>query len=167
MEAHAYPMQQAGPDPLADEEIRLLREIATTLRVNPPSLAITDESAPPILNTDYPVKGSSRHVVPRKPVGGLVEVPNISEFVSALIANSNRLGGTIVNRGPADVLLVLAPFQEASTVAQGPIFLTGDGGSWDFRLGPLLWCGSVSAIALLTKSGEEEFEASELAVVEV
>lgn len=165
---------QLPPDPTpgavdldAETEIRLLEEIRDGVRSEGPSMALTDDAVPPVLNADFPVQGSSRWVVPRKAVGGRIAVPSLSVPNVILAANSNRAAGTIVNMGKADVLLILARVEELVGPGLGMLFLTAHGGSWDMRLGPPLWCGSVSAIALKTIAGEVEFTSTELAVVEV
>jgi hypothetical protein len=149
------------------EELDLLRAIRDGVSANTPTLALTDESVPPLLNADFPAPGMSRLVVPRKASGGVIPVPSIAAANLILAANSNRAALTIVNMGQADCLLPLAPEADAGSAIAGAIFLVAHGGSWDGRLGPPLWCGSISAIALATESGEEVLEETELAVVEV
>jgi hypothetical protein len=151
----------------AETEIRLLEEIRDGVRSEGPSMALTDDAVPPVLNSDFPVQGSSRWVVPRKAVGGRIVVPSIVVPNVVMVANSNRAAGTIVNMGNADCLLILARVEEKAGPGLGMIFLSAKGGSWDMRLGPPLWCGSVSALALKTISGEVEFKETELTIVEV
>jgi hypothetical protein len=81
-------------------------------------------------------------------------------LVKVLESNNRRLGGTIVNKGANNIRLILAPpLTAGSQQGLGEIWLRALGGSWDFLLGSLLWCGSVCAIA--------ESAESTLTVVEV
>lgn len=162
-----YEAESQVPDPLELREVELLEQIRDGVAVSPPSLALTDESVPPVVNANFPVPGQTRQVVPRKATGGLVSVPSLTVPTLVLAANSERSAGSIVNCGSADVFLILAPAEAASGPAIGLLYLVAKGGSWDMRLGPPLWCGSVSALARETSAGEETFSASQLAVTEV
>jgi hypothetical protein len=154
-----------APDLVEEVELGLLREIRDG--VAQPSLALTDVGVPPSSHNNFPAPGSSRIVVPRQPTGGRVPVTSLLAPKLVLAANSMRLAGTITNMGKADALLILAPAEEASGQGISLIYLIARGGSWDLRLGPPLWCGSVSALALKTSFNAEVFEETELAVAEV
>lgn len=126
----------------------LLKNIADNSGPGVQTLAITERELGGGVEVDFPVEGGTRWLIPRLATGGSFEVPE--GFVQLLEHNNRRLGGTIVNRGTHDVILILASAQTASGQAAGlgEVFLKQGGGSWDFRLGSLLWCGSVCARAL-------------------
>lgn len=137
---------------------QLLLDIANASGPGVQTLAITEREVGGGIEVDFPVEGGTRWIIPRLATGGKFVVP--TELVSLLHANNRRLGGTIVNAGEHDVWLFCASSKTAATQQGiGPIFLKGGGGSWDFRLGSLLWCGSLCAVA---EGGE-----SVVAVVEV
>jgi hypothetical protein len=127
------------------EQLQLLVEGQDT---NVLQLAITDINADPGLQKDFPTPGSQRWLIHRIATGGNVElkseaIEDVADF------NPNRLGGTIVNWGETVVVLFLALASTAKSqggIAQ--VVLEPKGGSWDFRLGNLFWCGSVSAKSL-------------------
>lgn len=129
------------------EVLDLLEQIAAQDSAGVQSISVTEIEVKGGVETDFPVPGGRRWLIPRLATGGSFEVP--AELVTILEANNRRMGGTIVNRGGVDILLTLAnPDTAASQSGLGQIFLKKEGGSWDFRLGPLLWCGSVCAKAL-------------------
>lgn len=127
-----------------DEVMDLILEALDT-RVE--QLCVTDVSSDPGLQKDFPVRGAQRWVIHRLAVGGVREL--VAATPTDVVApNVNRLGGTIVNQGATTVVLTLA--SAAADVAQeglAEIVLTPNG-SWDFRLGNILWCGTISAESL-------------------
>src|SRR5512146_2982482 len=139
-------MALLGPDPEAlaqgfeavqrhlsqqDTVISLLEQLATQEGPGLQTLAVTDTEVPGGIEIDFPIPGSRRWLVPRLATGGEFAIPKT--LVSVLAANNRRLGGTIVNRGSADVKLILAtPAAAASQGGLASIFLTAHGGSWDF-----------------------------------
>jgi hypothetical protein len=128
--------------------ISLLQQMATQSGEGLQTLAVSDNEVPAGIEVDFPVEGARRWIVPRLATGGAFAVP--TSLVSLLEANNRRLGGTVVNKGENNVRLILASPQTAgSQQGLGEIWLRANGGSWDFRLGPLLWCGSLCAIAEL------------------
>lgn len=76
---------------------------------------------------------------------GNVEVEESSTKV--LEANENRLGTQFVNASTASIYLGLG---KAAETKKG-IFLAANG-SWDGRIGPMVWTGTVFAIASAAKS---------------
>lgn len=142
----------AGLAGRADSALDRLNEvmdlILEALDTRTEQLCVTDISTDPGLQKDFPVKGAQRWVVHRLAVGGLRELVAATP-TDILPANVNRLGGTIVNQGATTVILTLATAAtDAAQEGLAEIVLEPAGGSWDFRLGNLLWCGSVSAEAL-------------------
>jgi hypothetical protein len=138
--------------------LSLLQQIASQDGAGIQTLAIAEDEVPAGIEVDFPVEGSRRWIIPRLATGGSFAVP--TTLVSLLASNNRRLGGTIVNKGEHNIRLFLSSPQTAGT--QGgiaEIWLRANGGSWDFRLGSLLWCGSVCAMA--------EGEASVATVAEV
>lgn len=134
---------------LLETQRHLLEQIANGSGPGVQTLAIAEQEVPAGIEVDFPVEGSSRWILPRLATGGSFEIPT-AEIVKILRHNNRRLGGTIVNRGENDLTLFLAgPNMAKSVQGIGQIFLKSGGGSWDFRLGSLLWCGSVSGIALV------------------
>jgi hypothetical protein len=149
-----------------DTIISLLEQAAAEDGPGLQTLAVTEDEVPGGIEVDFPVLGARRWLIPRLATGGSFAVP--SSLVTLLPSNNRRLGGTIVNRGEADCKLFLAsPARAASQAGLGEIFLTAHGGSWDFRVGSLLWCGSICAIAVPTLVGEVLKEATIASVVEV
>lgn len=123
----------------------LLKNIADNSGPGVQTLAVTEREVGGGIEVDFPVEGGTRWLIPRLATGGSFTVPQ-NEYVRVLEANNRRLGGTIVNRGSSPVILILAnPNTAASQAGLGELYLSALGGSWDFRLGSLLWCGSVCA----------------------
>lgn len=151
------PPPAPSQDPTVLQELAYLKSIADSLRGSSISLAITGEAVQPQLTEDYPFAGAKRWLIPRRPIGGKLIVPTTG-YVEARAANRTRTGGTIVNNGAGAVWLALTNAREASMANVGMVWLSAGGGSWDFRLGPVLWSGAISAIAVVE---------SELAIVEI
>jgi hypothetical protein len=108
-------------------------------------LCIVDGNVEPGLQKDFPVKGAQRWIINRTPDGR--NLPLVSgEKTLILPANVNRLGGTIVNSGERPITLYLAAIA-ALGAGTATIILEANGGSWDFRLGNLFWCGNVVGVA--------------------
>lgn len=130
-----------------DTVIGLLERLATQEGPGLQTLAVTETEVGGGIEADFPVPGSRRWIIPRVATGGRFKIPN--SLVTLLEANNRRLGGTVVNVGEIDVELILAnPTTATAQAGLGSIFLRAGGGSWDFRLGSLMWCGSVCAKAL-------------------
>jgi hypothetical protein len=140
----------AGLAQRADSALERLNEvmdlILEALDTRVEELCITDQANEPGLQKDFPTPGSQRWIINRLATGGNFAIGEADSDV--LQANSNRIGGTIVNKGSKPVLLTLAPAAAAkSQDGLAEIWLAQEGGSWDFRLGNMLWCGSISAKA--------------------
>lgn len=145
---------------LANQETtnQLLLDIINSSGPGVQTLALTEREAGGGIEIDFPVEGGTRWIIPRLATGGKFTIPET--LVKVLDANNRRLGGTLVNAGEHDMWVTCAGAHTAASQAGlGTIFLKSGGGSWDFRLGSILWCGSVCAF---TEGGE-----STLAVVEV
>lgn len=133
-------------DPTIAAELALLREIRDGVRGSATNIAITEEAINPILTQDFPVPGGQRWLIPRQPTGGIVA---LAEGVptDVLVANRSRIGGSLVNEGKVDVrlFLVSAEVAAAGSAGHGTLWLGKNGGTWDFRLGTLVWGGSICA----------------------
>lgn len=132
---------------------QLLLDIANASGPGVQTLAITEHELGGGIEVDFPVEGGTRWIIPRLATGGTFGVPTAP--VLLLPANNRRLGGTIVNKGAHNINLFLAgPNTVAASGGAGiaPVWLKSEGGSWDFRLGSLLWCGSVCATAETAES---------------
>lgn len=141
------------------ETLEVLRRMASTESASPVEIAVTDEASQPQLLQDFPVPGAKRWLIPRTATGGDLVLPE-GLFTDVLPPSRSRIGGTIVNGGAKDVRLYLAPAQLAQvTNAVASVDLSKNGGSWDFRLGNLLWGGSISA---KPKEGESELSIAEV-----
>lgn len=120
-------------------------------------IAVTDDSAVPSIQKDFPVKGAQRWILNRTPDGRNLPLP---EAVKTLVlpSNVNRLGGQLVNMGAKNLILFLAKPSQLNA-GTATIILNANGGAWDFRLGNLFWSGSVTA--------EPIGGASEISIAEV
>ncbi len=127
------------------QQTELLRAILAKERTDIIEVAVGDTSHQEMVLDNFPVAGAKRVLAQRTSTGAdAIAVPTTGILV--LEANSARLGGQIVNSGTNAVILYLARTGLA-TPGAGAIWLAAGGGAWDFRLGNLLWCGSVSAVA--------------------
>lgn len=120
-------------------------------------LCIVDGNVEPGLQKDFPVKGAQRWIINRTPDGRDLA---LEAAIKTLIlpANVNRLGGTIVNKGEKPVTLFLAGLPSIGP-GTATLSLSAFGGSWDFRLGHLFWCGNVVAAAI---GGNSELSITEV-----
>jgi hypothetical protein len=126
--------------------IELLQQAAVESGDGLQTLAITEDEVRGGIEEDFPVEGARRWMIPRLATGGSFTVP--LTLVKLLDSNNRRLGGTIVNKGANNISLILAPpLTAGSQLGLGEVWLRALGGSWDFRVGSLLWCGSVCARA--------------------
>jgi hypothetical protein len=96
---------------------------------------------------NWPVPGARRFIIRRTGEGGTFTVTTTG--AALLDANETRVGGSIVNSGTNPVTITLTANligTSGAPLAGSPqIFLAASGGSWDFRLGNVLWCGHVFA----------------------
>lgn len=142
-------MLKRAPMQMAEEALNQLGLLVEAADTSTMQLAVTNVGDDPALQKDFPTPGSQRWIVHRLATGGTLLLP-AGVPTDALGPNVNRLGGTIVNWGTTVVVLTLA--NAATDVAQeglAEIVLNPEGGSWDFRLGNLMWCGAVSAESLV------------------
>lgn len=118
-----------------------LELILNQLAASPDTLALTDGSPGQAQTKDFPFPGAKRAIVKRQPVAPQA-IPAGSGLLFA--ENVNRLGGIVVNKAAATGLtLVLA---DGNDSAPGTLWLAGNGGTWDFRLSGMVWCGNVFAV---------------------
>lgn len=128
----------------------LLEALLAEARAELLEVAVADVQARELVLDQFPVPGAKRAIAYRTGSGADVfAVPTTGVLV--LQANESRLGGTIVNSGANAVLLYLTN-TGAATPGRPAIWLAASGGSWDFRLGNILWSGSVSAVAQVSAS---------------
>jgi hypothetical protein len=153
-------MSSNGTPPAADQARRvtqhlssqteLLKAILAGQRTDIIDVAIADFHHNGMVMENWPVAGNKRVLVQRTTVGtDSLAVPTTG--IQAIPGNTGRLGGTIVNIGSSAVILYLrdGTIPRAGT---GAIWLAPSGGSWDFRLGNVLWCGNVAAVAQTSAS---------------
>ncbi|HEX6461110.1 MAG TPA: hypothetical protein VF032_19495 [Thermoleophilaceae bacterium] len=126
----------------------LLLQERTTIE----QLCISDIEAQEQCMENFPLRGAKRYIVRR--TGNGESVALVANTPTLLVPpNENRLGGIIVVSGAGAVTLaltrdVLEPGGGTPlTVGVPQLFLAANGGSWDFKLSDLLWCGSITAIA--------------------
>lgn len=141
---HADPAQVAA-NVEAGRHSALLGAILTALRSESLETAVADFQHRQMVLEGFPVTGSKRVLVYRTGSGN-DNLPVPTTGVLVVQSNSGRFGGTIVNSGASTVILYLCSAGVATPGAPA-IYLAANGGSWDFRLGNMLWCGSVSAVA--------------------
>lgn len=141
---------------LGDKLDQVLGLILEALDTNVQQIAVTDNSSDPALQKDFPVKGAQRWILHRTPDGRTLKVPEA--LTEVLPSNVNRLGGTLVNSGTKPVRLYLATVP-TKNAGSAPIWLAGEGGSWDFRVGNLLWSGSICGECI---GGESNLEIVEV-----
>ena len=130
----------------------LLQRLLTNERADVIHLCVTDREPAQLLMDNFPVPTARRLIVRRPGNGGTIP---LTAGVATLIlpANDNRLGGTVVNFGTANVTLFLSVDLltpgTSTPLPQGSaqIGLNSGGGAWDLRLSNVLWCGSVVAVA--------------------
>jgi hypothetical protein len=124
----------------------LLESIAREAGAGLQTVAITDtEVQGEGVEIDFPVPGGRRWLIARIPTGGAFAIGE-GAFTQVALPNPSRLGGTLTNSGAKPAVVVLAEPQNAGAAAGlAQLYVLGNGGSWDFRLGPSLWCGSVWA----------------------
>ncbi len=92
-----------------------------------------------------PIRGNTTNEL-QKPTVTSVEVEEASTEV--LKENLSRSGAEFVNSSTSSIFLMLG---KAAELKKG-IFLTASGGSWNGMVGPMVWTGSVFAIAGGAKS---------------
>lgn len=122
--------------------IDLLDALRHEMASDPGLLAPSDGAVPAqAISKDFPFPGATRVIVKRTPIG-----PNPPAAGTGLLweDNVNRLGGTVVNKATAGLTLYLSDQVRPGT---GTIWLAPNGGSWDFRLSNVVWCGNVYAVA--------------------
>jgi hypothetical protein len=146
------PIGNGHPDPAAvaatvetSRHVALLGAILAAVRSEVLEIAVADAQYRDMVLDQFPVAGSKR-VIAYRTGSGFDSLPVPTSGTTVVGANAARLGGTIVNSGANAVILYLCPTGRATAGAPA-IWLAGNGGSWDFRLGNLTWCGSVTAVA--------------------
>ena len=132
------------------KQTAILGELLRQDRADLLDIAIGDFQGREMVLEQFPTAGSRRIIVFRTGAGNpSLAVPTTG--VLALPDNAGRLGGAIVNSGTNAVVLYLCG---AGIPTQGvpAIYLSANGGAWDFRLGNVLWAGNVTAVALVGAS---------------
>lgn len=126
---------------LIGENNDLLAAIVGALDARPDMLAITDDG-PTLVSKDFPYEGAVRAVVRRTATGANQPAAGVPGLLFG--TNVNRLGGSVVNKGAAGVTLYLA---SGALAGSGTVWLSPNGGAWDFKLSDAVWCGNVYAVA--------------------
>lgn len=123
------------------EQIELLLTMqAQQTESDPAMLCVTDDEAPPqVITKDFPYEGSIRAIVQRTP--NAPKIPAAAGDGLLYDANVNRLGGLIVNKAAVGLTIFFCN-ETGPGPGDGSLYLTPNG-SWDFKLGNLLWCGHV------------------------
>jgi hypothetical protein len=139
----------------AEAQSRLLSSLLAEARSDTLNLAVGDFNGQEITLEKFPVSGIKRLCI-RRTGFGFPSFPVTTTPVVAVPVNEGRLGGTIVNTGANAVFLYLGA-QITDAVPQPEagipvIWLVANGGSWDFRLGNVLWAGSVTVVAAAATS---------------
>jgi hypothetical protein len=125
------------------EQTALLQALLNQMASDPAQLCIGDSTSRLALTKDFPYEGATRAIIGRTPQAG----NGINGAASGLLFDyePNRLGGIIVNKSAANgVTLVLSGSQNS---AAGQVWLAPNGGTWNFLLSGIVWCGSVFAVA--------------------
>jgi hypothetical protein len=133
------------------ETNHLLRRLIQTQRTDIKQLCLTDHEPAQMVMENFPVPGSKRLIVRRTGNGGTY-APGTTAANATLLADANdsRLAGQICVVGAAAVTLYLCelgPVQQGEAQGFPQINLLASGGSWDFRLSGVVWCGHVVAVA--------------------
>lgn len=127
-----------------------LDAILAQLRSESAQVAVSDAVQQEMTLEHFPTTGVKRLLARRTGNGtDVFAVPTTGVLV--LPANEARSGGQIVNSGGFAVILYLTANGRATSGVPA-IWLAANGGSWDFKLSNLLWCGSLSAVAQGTAS---------------
>jgi hypothetical protein len=130
------------------EQTPLLAAILAELRAGALEVSVADSHKREIVLNKFPVTGAKRALAYRTGAGmDALTVPATGAAQASLILASNqaRLGGQIVNSGTNPVILYLTE-RPVPVPGVPAIWLASGGGSWDFRLGNVCWCGNVSAL---------------------
>lgn len=137
--------QQVAANVELGKHSQFLQAILAQLRTQVLQVAVGDTQQQELSLNNFPVAGAKRVIAQRNGAGyDFFSVPTTGALV--LSVNEGRLGGQIVNSGANAVVLYLWA-NGAAGAGKPAIWLAPNGGSWDFRLGNLTWCGSVSAVA--------------------
>lgn len=141
-------------DELAGElaaTLDMLRALLTQERAEVQELCVTDREPPAERMANFPTPGATRLIVRRPGAGGTYPLA-ANAPTPILEANENRLGGRITGDPAVAVTLYLStdlltpgtanPLAVAAATIRLPI-----GGAWDLKLGDVLWCGHVIALA--------------------
>jgi hypothetical protein len=133
------------------EQTPLLAAILTELRSGVLEMSVSDAHRREMILSKFPITGAKRALVYRTGGGNdAVTVPTATYATPVqsvvMLSNQARLGGRIVNTGSVAVTLYLTE-RAVPVVGVPAVWLAPSGGTWDMRLGNVLWCGNVSAIA--------------------
>lgn len=156
--------QLAGPEPegsvrdqLAEllhalrEQNRLTREQIEGHRADINELCVTDREPAQAAMENFPLPGARRLIVRRAGNGGSYPLSAASPLL-VCAANEGRLGGLLTVSGATGVSLylttdLLEPGSGTPLAVGAPQIWVPPGGSWDFQLSDMTWCGNVVAYA--------------------
>jgi len=122
----------------------LLAALLAEARSDTIEVGVSDAYGREIVLDQFPVAGAKR-VLAYRTGNGFDAFNAVTSPGSLLLpANEARLGLIVVNTGANAVILYLADQPRKGAVA---VWLAAGGGSWDGRLGNVLWSGNVYAVA--------------------
>lgn len=138
------------------ETNQLLRDLLRQQQSEVTELCVSDREPPEQRMENFPLPGSCRLIVRRPGAGGSyalqANVPN-----PILEANENRLGGRITG-DPANVITLFLSNDLLTPASANPLTVAAAqirlpvGGAWDLKLGDVLWCGHVIALATIAST---------------
>lgn len=125
------------------EQTAILEALLNQMASDPAQVALADTNNRLAMTKNFPYEGATRAIVGRTPQSGAAVNGSASGLLFDL--NVNRMGGIIVNKAAAvGATLFLGAVNSA---AVGQVWLAPNGGTWNFQLSGLCWCGSVFAVA--------------------
>lgn len=133
----------------------LLAALLTSERYRLTDVVVGRMNAQELVVYDVPGPGAKRLLIDRQGEGGIVPVGN-GVITPVCQSSEGRVGGLVTNSGTANVRLYLAQAGDLGGVGNAlsgqagnrPSTLLFPGGSFDFRLGNVLYGGEVNAVAL-------------------
>lgn len=153
-------MSNGSPDPYTPElpGIRLLLEaILTSRRYDIVDLVVGRFAYQEMVLEDVPGPGARRILVDRQGQGQAALAVPSGTVTPVLPVNEARVGGEIVNWGATNVALYLCDAGDIGGVGNAlspqaanrpALVLNAGGGSWDYRLGNILYGGAVQAAGI-------------------
>lgn len=141
--------------PLA-EELRLLRGLLAQEQSETRQLCVTDREPPERRMENFPLPGTRRLIVRRPGAGGQYAL-QVNTPLLILEANENRLGGRITG-DPVNAITLFLSTDLLSPGSGNPLNVAAAqirlpaADAWDLKLGDVLWCGHVIALATVAST---------------